>query len=190
MVGNRRKVIVAYRTLPNDPEHCLVVQTENLDADMHDTIIRLVESPSGQEAYEFAEAMMRSRIPDGRILLAALHTTGKLTKLKTSDVEMTPNTATAIRLDELNITIAESRGVGIEDLAVKPQESRQMTPDTPAQEPVAEVPVEAGPLDDETLAAQLRSQADAMFKEAKRLREQAEELVPTKKSNKKIAESV
>jgi hypothetical protein len=36
-------------------------------------------------------------------------------------------------------------------------------------------------LTDDVLAAQLRSQADAMFKEAKRLREQAEELSPTKK---------
>ena len=35
---------------------------------------------------------------------------------------------------------------------------------------------------DEQLAASYRSQADSMFKEAKRLREQAEELVPTKKS--------
>jgi hypothetical protein len=36
-------------------------------------------------------------------------------------------------------------------------------------------------ISDEQLAASLRSQADGMFKEAKRLREQAEELVPTKK---------
>lgn len=190
MTGNKRKVIVAYRTLPNDPEHCLVVQTENLDADMHDSIIRLVESPSGQEAYEFAEAMMRSRIADGRILLAALHTTGKLTKLRTSEVEMTPNTATAIRLDELNITIAESRGVGIEDLAIKPD--RPATAPTPtAEAPVAE-PVQAatdGVLTDEQLAAQYRSQADAMYKEAKRLREQAEQLVPTKKATKKSTQS-
>ena len=37
---------------------------------------------------------------------------------------------------------------------------------------------------DEDLAASYRSQADTMFKEAKRLREQAEELVPTKKKAK------
>jgi len=36
-------------------------------------------------------------------------------------------------------------------------------------------------LSDEDLAANYRSQADRMFKEAKRLREQAEELAPTKK---------
>ena len=36
-------------------------------------------------------------------------------------------------------------------------------------------------LSDDDLAASYRSQADKMFKEAKRLREQAEELAPTKK---------
>ena len=28
---NKRKVIVAYKTVPNEPEQCLVVTTENLD---------------------------------------------------------------------------------------------------------------------------------------------------------------
>ena len=42
-------------------------------------------------------------------------------------------------------------------------------------------------LSDEDLAASYRSQADAMFKEAKRLREQAEELVPTKRKSKASA---
>ena len=44
-----------------------------------------------------------------------------------------------------------------------------------------------GVLSDEDLAASYRSQADAMFKEAKRLREQAEELVPTKRKSKASA---
>jgi len=56
--------------------------------------------------------------------------------------------------------------------------------------PVAEdtAPTDGAVIDDATLAAQYRSQADTMFKEAKRLREQAEELVPTKKK-KSVAES-
>ena len=46
-----------------------------------------------------------------------------------------------------------------------------------------------GVISDEQLAASYRSQADAMFKEAKRLREQAEELVPTKQKSKASAEA-
>ena len=40
------------------------------------------------------------------------------------------------------------------------------------------------PLTDEQLAAQLRSDADRMYKEAKRLRAEAEDLSPTKKKSK------
>jgi len=192
MINNKRKVIVAYRTLPNDPEHCLVVQTENLDADMHDSLIRLVESSAGQEAYEFAEAMSRDRVPDGRIMLSALHATGKLTKLRTDEVEMTPNTATAVPLNELNITIAESRGVSISDLSIQPDRPQaEPTAEEVPNEPVVESSTADSPLTDDELAAQYRSQADAMFKEAKRLREQAEELSPTKKktATKKTTES-
>ena len=43
-------------------------------------------------------------------------------------------------------------------------------------------------LTDEALAAQYRSQADSLFKEAKTLREQAEQLVPTKRKSKTTAD--
>ena len=92
MISNKRKVIVAYRVIPGDPENCLVVQTENLSADEHDTLIKAVESASGQEAYEFGEAMARTFLPDGRNMLAGFHTTGKFRKVLTTEVEMTPLT--------------------------------------------------------------------------------------------------
>jgi len=44
----KRKVIVAYRVVPNDPENCIVVTTENLMADEHDALMKLVESDAGQ----------------------------------------------------------------------------------------------------------------------------------------------
>ena len=83
VVGNRRKVIVAYRVIPGDPDYCLVVQTENLDAGEHDALIKTVESAAGQEAYEFAEAMARAFLPDGRNMLAGFNATGKLNKIET-----------------------------------------------------------------------------------------------------------
>jgi len=42
--SNKRKIVVAYRTLPNDPYHCVVVTTENLESADHDQLIKLVES--------------------------------------------------------------------------------------------------------------------------------------------------
>lgn len=186
---NKRRCIVAYRTLPGDPYSALVVMTESLPADEHDTLIKLVESAAGQQAEELALAMSRAYLPDGRNMLAGFHQTGQLKKVATQDIEMIPNASTSIPLNQLNEIIAQQRGVSVEDLAVKP------TSPQPAQ-PKQEIPVvddavtqamqtaassQAEVLTDEVLAAQLRSQADAMFKEAKRLREQAEELAPTKK---------
>ena len=191
VVGNRRKVIVAYRVIPGDPDHCLVVQTENLDAGEHDALLREVESASGQEAYEFAEAMARAYLPDGRNMLAGFNSTGKLNKVRTDQIEMVPNQNTVINLAELNNVIAEQQGVTVADLALKGPNGETVQPDPSPSEPAvdattlySEPKTDDGILSDEDMAKQLRSQADALFKEAKALREQAEELVPTKRKTK------
>ena len=184
--SNKRKVAVAYRTIPGDHTHALVVSTENLTDSDHDVLMQLVDSPSGQSAYELAEAMARTRLSDGSVMLARFHAQGKLIKVPTSEVLMTPTTNTTVELDELNKLIAEQKGVSIADIALQgdtttlatAQEVRDTT--APSNEPVS-APTQEGVLSDEDLAAQYRSQADTMFKEAKRLREQAEELAPTKK---------
>lgn len=184
---NKRKVVVAYKTVPGEPDHCLVVTTENLDSAEHDALMTLVESDAGQNEFEFANAMARSRLPDGRIMLSGFHTTGKLNKIETNLVEMTPDRSTTIMLDELNKMIAEQRGVGIEDLAtldMPKEETAGSVNEIPSTETATAETASDGVLSDDQLAAQYRSQADAMFKEAKRLREQAEELVPTKKKAK------
>tara|TARA_B100000902_G_scaffold399652_1_gene471591 strand:- start:3092 stop:3697 length:606 start_codon:yes stop_codon:yes gene_type:complete len=190
--SNKRKVIVAYRVVPGEPENCLVCQTENLSAEEHDALITAVESAAGQEAYEFGEAMARAMLPDGRNMLAGFHTTGKLRKVETSIVEMTPTNSDAISLDELNKIIAEQKGVTVADLALKGPDG-ETVPDTketvdPSAVYTEEVSTD-GVMSNEDLAAQYRSQADALFKEAKALREQAEELVPTKRKAAKKTES-
>ena len=53
IITNNRKVVVAYRVVPDEPENCVVIQTENLSADEHDTLIKAVESEAGQQADEF-----------------------------------------------------------------------------------------------------------------------------------------
>ena len=190
MINNKRKVVVAYRVVPDEPENCIVVTTENLSADEHDTLMKCVESSAGQSANELADIMARTRLPDGRVMLAAFHKTGKLIKVQSDMVEMTPNRNTSIVLSELNSLIAEQQGVTVGDLAVKPANTNETSTKTTKSvaEPLAEVAPVDGVLSDEDLAAQYRSQADAMFKEAKRLREQAEELVPTKKKAKTKSE--
>ena len=182
--NNKRKVIVAYKTVPNEPDNAIVVTTENLMAEEHDTLIKLVESDAGQSSFELATAMARTQLPDGRNMLAGFHTTGKLIKVPTSSVEMTPDNKTVIDLNELNQLIAQQKGVSVEDLATLGQNTpaKKEAP-VAVQEDAVEVVTEEA-ITDEQLAAQYRSQADAMFKEAKRLREEAEVLSPTKKKAK------
>jgi hypothetical protein len=183
--NNQKKCCVVYRVLPGDPNNCLIVMTQSLDAAEHDALISLVDSATAQQSEELGEAMARAQLPDGRNMLAGFHTTGKLLKVATNQVEMTPNNTTTVQLDVLNNAIAEQKGVTVNDLAIKNTQG-ETVPE------VTDAPVDATTaytstpdvLTDADLAAQYRSQADSMFKEAKRLREQAEELAPTKKSAK------
>ena len=195
--SNKRKCVVVFRTLPGDPESCLILPTENLSPEDHDAVINLVESNTGQTAYEFGEAMDRALLNDGSRMLPRFHANGKLVKLKTDQVEMTPTTNYTLGLDELNRAFAESRGVSISDLTLAPADAdkprtRDLGEPAVAErqlvEDVVNVPNEQ-PLSDEDIAAQYRSQADAMYKEAKRLRDEAEALVPTKKKSTKTTES-
>jgi hypothetical protein len=198
MAHNQRRIVVAYKVVPGEPENCIVVTTENLEAADHDNLMKLVESPSGQQADDLATVMMRTSLSDGSNMLARFHTTGKMVKVKTSTVEMVPNRNSVIMLDKLNEAIAAQKGVTVADMALKGKAdptvvatggapvitAEQMANPTPVAAPVD------GVLTDDILAAQYRSQADALYKEAKLLRSQAEDLVPTvKKAAKKTTAS-
>jgi len=193
--NNRRRCVIAYRVVPNDPDNCLVIFTDSLESADHDSLMRAVESNAGQNAYEFAEAMARTTLSDGRNMLAAFHTMGKLVKMPTSAIELVPNMQSSANLAEVNKHVAAQKGVTVADLALQAGEKPIATAQDATIEAVQETAVEAvqaatdGVLTDEQLAAQYRSQADAMYKEAKRLREQAEELVPTKRKTTKKKES-
>ena len=195
----RKKCGVVYRVVPGEPENCVIVLTESLEAADHDSLINLINSATAQDSYELGEAMARSQLSDGSNMLARFHTTGRMQKVATNLVEMTPNNNASINLAELNNIIAQQKGVTVADLALggaKPAVAdtgvtnaadAYVTPSMAAMDEA--VTTNDGILDDESIAKQLRSQADSMFKEAQRLRSEAEELAPTKKATKKTAES-
>jgi hypothetical protein len=189
-----KKVLVAFRTLPGDAYSALVVFTESLTDDYHNGIINLVESPAAQESYEFAEALDRTQFPDGSRMLPSLHAKGRLIKVSTDQVEMTPVIGTTILLSELNQMIAEQRVIAVDDLHIAP--SNQDKAETASQasrvaektvQPTAtpEVVAPAGSADDQ--AKFYRSQADKLAKQAAEMRRKAEELSPTKKKVKEEA---
>jgi hypothetical protein len=198
--ATNKKCLVAYRTLPGDAHHCLIVPTENMPDIYHDAIINLVESGSGQDAYEFADALDRNQFPDGSNMLRWLHGNGRLIKAPTSNIEMTPNTQVNILLSELNQIIAEQRGVAIDDLSLKSDtpektEARRIEDVANIDEAVKVDPKAVGTVTATVESAELasdatpedqakffRSQADKLSKQAAEMRRKAEELVPTKKA--------
>jgi hypothetical protein len=191
--ATNKKCLVVYRTLPGDAYHCLIVPTENMPDIYHDAIINLVESGTGQDAYEFADVLARSQFPDGSTMLSWLHVNKRLIKAQTSEIEMTPTTNFGMLLSELNQVIAEQRGIAIDDLSIKSD-----TPEKIEARPISEIdkmpkatatveqqvvqttaPTSFGSPEDE--AKFYRSQADKLSKEAAQMRRKAEDLVPTKK---------
>lgn len=184
-----KKCIVVFRTLPGDAYNCLIAPTENLPDSYHDAMINLVESSGGQSSNEFGEVMARSTFPDGSIMLAALHTQGRLIKVSTDQIDMIPNSTTRVQLSELNQVIAEQQGVSVDALSLKSGITEK-----PADKPVAQQPTEVAPIafdepaevvadpsDPVATAKLFRSQADKLAKQAAEYRRKAEELVPTKK---------
>lgn len=183
-VETGRKCLVAYRTIPNDAYNCLVIPTDRLDQDQHDSLITLVESNAGQTAYELAEVLARNLFPDGTNILAALHRKGLLVKMPTDKIDMIPNTQTKINLAQLNQVIAEQRGVSVQDLALQDNTKEiASAKELPVVEEKSKVAPEVN-LSPEEMAKQYRSEADKLSKQAADLRRKAEDLVPTKRASK------
>jgi hypothetical protein len=198
MKNTGAKVLVIFRTLPGESGTALVLPTATLPDQYHDAIIQLVESDQAQDANEFGEIMFIRHFPDGRPMLSAMQQDGRLQKVPTDNVLMTPQINSSIPLDELNALIAEQKGIPVDELASLVNGSpKKGNPDAKTEstveavEPVVE-PIKATEnevLSDKDLARSYRSQADAMYKEAAKLRKQADELDPPQKKASKAKET-
>jgi len=175
--STNKKCLVAYRTLPGDAYNCLIIPTENLPDAYHDALINLVENNTGQTAYEFAEALSRTNFPDGSIMLSALHTQGRLVKIGTNQIEMTPQPATSILLSELNQIISEQRGIAVDELALQPLNGND-TNVIPQPEVIKEDLTTLMSLTPEEQATKLRADVFRLEQELIKMREVADLLFP------------
>lgn len=194
MKNTGEKVLVIFRTLPGESNQALVVSTSTLPDMYHDALIQLVESDQAQDANEFGEIMFIRRFPDGRSMLSSMQQDNRLRKVATDTVIMTPTLSDEIPLDQLNGIIAEQRGMAIGDLASLVTGGTPADRDSAKTESVEVAKVEevktAEVLTDKDLARQFRSQADSMYKEAAKLRKQADDLdPPAKKATAKSKET-
>lgn len=189
MKNNGAKVVVIFRTIPGDPYSALVVGTGSLGESYHDSLMSLVQSDSGQQAYELGELLSVRKFPDGNNMLSYFHSLGLLKKVPTNGVLMTPTPSTSVQLDELNNLIAEQKGVALEDLALT-EEGAQQKPSKKKDDVTRTTSASVNSSEDtqvsvESLSpAQLRSRADKLFKEAQNLRKQADALDPPKSKSK------
>ena len=189
MKNNGAKIVIAYRTIPGDPKSALVVGTQVLQDSYHDSLMSLVESDNGQQSDELADVMAVRRFPDGSNMLQYLHANGMLKKVPTEGVLITPDNKTTIPLNELNNIIAQQKGVSLEQLAIKDGSNATVpTIGTPAEVPAVAV-VETVTASVDLTPIEMRSRADALYKEAAKLRKSADELDPpkSKKTTKEIA---
>jgi hypothetical protein len=186
------KVLTVFRTLPGESDSTLVIQVNQLKDEYHDAIMQLLETDQAQEAFEFGELLFIRHFPDGRPMLQALQQDGRLQKVSTSNVLMTPTVNAAVPLDQLNVLIAEQKNCAVDELCnfvsgaqanaqAKTNADKKTTPTK--QAPVVERAQAASNevLTDSDIAKSYRSQADAMYKEAARLRKEADALDPPKK---------
>lgn len=197
------KVLVAFRTLPGESNYALVLPVAQLQDSYHDSIMKLVETDQAQESFEFGEIMFTRTFPDGRPMLQAMQADGLMAKVPTDTVIMTPAPGAEVELHQLNALIAEQRNCAVDDLylfvsgapakketqveeIVKVQDlSKEAEPASPKLQAASN---EA--LSDKDIAKSYRSQADAMYKEAARLRKEADSLdPPVKKTTKKAEET-
>lgn len=196
MKNNDAPVAIVFRTLPGDPLSCLVVGTQGLGPTHHDALIQVIETEEAQQSFELGSILSVRRFPDNSDMLGWLHSNGKLKKVATKDVIVMASTNNQIPLDELNKVIAEQKGVKLDELAIGSTPNKKTTSDVEIQEIASVQDMDAEPapnsdpgiLDDSAIAKNLRSQADAMFKEAQRLRREADELDPPKKKSTKKTE--
>jgi len=121
LVDGGSKVVIMYRTVPGEPDNCLVVGTKFLPDMYHNALMKAVEG-AGQEADELADYLGRQTFPDGTNMLSMLHNDNYIKKFKTKDIMVTfGNTADGrILLNKLNEMIAKEKGVKVSELQSDP----------------------------------------------------------------------
>ena len=126
---SKAKVVIMYRTVPGEPNNCLVVGTKFLPDMYHNSLMKAVESEGGQDADEFADYASRQTFQDGTNMLAMLHNDNYIKKFKTNEIMVTfGNTPDGrILLNKLNEMVAKEKGITVKEMAKDPDAPAKKT---------------------------------------------------------------
>ena len=183
IINTQRRCVVVFREVPDEPENCLIVDTDALQDWMHDDVINAVESPGAQASPNFYEYAQRSMFTDGSNMLQTMNARNLLQKVSTDNIMMTPNQTSQVKLSELNDIIREQSGgtpvVAPELMGEADMQGKDTSPvvteavEAEQSAPAPTVAPADGVMGDEDVAKGMISQAEYFEGEAKRLREEA-----------------
>lgn len=181
LVSTGKKVAVIFRYIYDDEgnitdrTHAWAVDTDALPNMWVDSFMDAVLSAEGQDTIDFYQVCMRKTLPDGRFILPALVSEGRMRKIRTNDIMMEPDKQIRITLSELNENLAmiekgeaEPTGTLTSTDAIEMVDTREATG---ANETL-------GNNEQETRAYQLRAQANMLRTDAERMEEEAQMLHP------------
>lgn len=200
---NNKKVVLLFREVPGEEHMCLVAYSDLLPRLYHDPVMTVLESPVGQQAANFSDALFRNFMPDGRNCLEALHKDGLIKKVPTNQVTVTPTTNSSVRLDELNEILNEmAKGEDAVKRMAEIDANKGMTgkkktdirevgvPNNTRSTPTSQSQPNISVLSDADLARDrlkqaetMKANAEQMLKEVERLLTEAADLDPTTKTN-------
>lgn len=187
---NNKKVAIVYRQVPDENHMALVLYTESIPSLLHDEVMKVLESEVGQNAKELADPLFRHTMADGNKCLETIHKSGYLKKVQTNQVIVTVNASSSCRLDELNSILdkIEAGGEAAEKLA-EMDANAGFAGGRDVGEAKSSASINTEVLDDSALAQQrldqatkLKSEAEVLLAEAKRLEKEANELAPKTKN--------
>ena len=193
---NDKRCVIVFRKIPDLEHMALVIYSDLLPRMIHDEVMRVVESPQGQEAREISDVLFRTIMADGHNCLESLHRNGLMKKVPTNQVLVTPTTTSSVRLDELNDILDEMQKgeealKRLQDLDANRGLTGKKNNTPPRRAEIQEIgerrtreaqgntsaaDMLAGMLSDSDLAAQRLEQAQKMEASAKQLLAEAERL--------------
>lgn len=173
---NNRKVAIVFREVPGEDHMCLVIYPDVLPVAFHDSIMKVLESTGGQQSENLGDILFRSLLPDGRPMLETLHKEGMIKKVQSSQVIITPNANSHVRLDELNAVLKQMQAGEEAFKKMEKLDSNSGLIDPRKREATVINTQQDGVLSDSALASQLIQQAEKMELEAKSLLSESERM--------------
>lgn len=152
------KIIVVFRTIPNDADYSLVVQLDELPTEWRDALVHAADSVEGQNTTDLYTVLEHKKLYTGAGLLPSLHTNGYLRKIPVKKIIMTPIKGHMVPLSVINSAIDKRVGTGENEVEVAI--NKEVAKDAKA------------------IADQLLLEASELEKLAQEKRAQAKEMMP------------